>query len=448
MDVEQKNTITTAVRMEIVRPLSETWDELGPRLRGLRSISHRMLNAGMLGLVADFKIAETKGEKAKLYSYPHIRAELASHGAWANGKAATAKAEDKRRLNDIAALVADVPGDIKAYANYIVDAKFRAWLKRRCDERLPMFKTGAPIFLPPVGCRIREVTSTVRLSLKLRSKGRVEVAAVPVSGSNWQTIRLVAEGSAKAGDCKLVYDEHKRKWYAFVTVTRPRPEPAAMSEGIVVAVNRGRYNMLYAVSSAGHLASFKGDDVLRFKQGIRARRAQLGRHRQELGSGARGHGKARREARYVAVERAERNFVRTKCQQAAAWLERFAAKAGAGVIVIEDFGTIEAEDLRFIPSWPWYQLKQSISWACTKSGRRLESTPSEHISSECPRCSNLDSSQAKSTGTFHCARCGFDRESDFVACINMLRRFGAGGVWDARFKRERELADALRDAAE
>ena len=447
-----KDTITTAVRMEIVRPLSEDWDVFGPTVRGLRSISHRMLNAGMLGLVTELKLKDAGGNwpggrEPKLYSYPHITSEVAQYAAWARQKASKAKGEEREQLENRSAIASDVASVIMSNAHQLVGQKFGAWLKRRCDERLPMFKKGAPI---SVGCKVAEIGSrNVRLSLKLRSKGRVEVAAVPVSGSNWQTMRLVGEGAAKAGDCKLVYDERKKKWYAIVSVTRRRPAPAAMTDGVVIAVNRGRHNMLYAVSSNGHVASFKGDDVLRFKQGMRARRAQLGRHRQELGSGACGHGKARREARYELIERRERNFVKTKAQQAAAWLERFCVKAGAGVVVIEDFGTIETEDLRFIPSWPWYQLKQAIGWSCTKSGRKLEEHPAEYISSECPRCANLDSGQAKWTGTFHCSRCSFDRENDFVACLNMLRRFGADmGTWDTRFKRERELADSLREPAE
>lgn len=456
--VMSKDTITTAVRLELLKPLSESWDDFGPRLRDLRSVSHRMLNAGMLGLVADLHAHERRaregklkpGEKLKLYSYPHVLAELASFGKWAADKAAKAKGEEKARLERIVMLCADVPGDIKAYANYTVDAKFRHWMKHRADERLPMYKRGAPIFLPGVGCRILEVSErNVRLSLKLRGKGRVEVVAVPVSGSNWQTMRLVGAGEAKSGDCKIVYDERKRKWFAFLAVTRPRPEPAPMDNGVVVAVNRGRHNFLYAVSNNGHVAVVPGDSILKFKQAMFARRKSLGRHRTELGAGARGHGKKRREARYAPIERTESNFVRTRCQQSAAVLEKLCVKSGAGMIRHEDFNTIDSEDLRYVPSWPWYQLKTAIEWTAHKSGRRVESVPSEYLSSECPRCGNLDTSQAKWTGTFHCARCSLERDNDFVACLNMLRRSGADmRVWDGRFKRERELADALKEPAE
>ncbi len=451
------DTITTAVLLEIIKPLNETWDELGPRLRGLRSLSHRMLNAGMLGLVADLQLHERRAregkleanEKLRLYSYPHILADVAAHGAWAVGKAAKTKGEDRSRLERVAALCADIPGDIKAYANYTVDAKFRQWLKHR-DERLPMFKAGAPILLPAVGCRILEVGERgVRLSLKLRSQGRVEAFAVPVSGSSWQTMRLVGAGEAKAGDCKIVYHERKRKWFARLAVTRPRPAPVDMDENVVVTVNRGRHNFLYTVSSNGYVDKFAGDSILKFKQAIRARRKSLQRHREELGTGARGHGKKRSEARFAAIELAERNFVRTRCQQCSAWLEKFCAKVGAGRIVLEDFTTIDTEDLRYIASWPWYQLKTAIEWSARKSGRRVDAIPSEYVSSECPRCGNLDAAQATWTGTFHCARCSFARDNDFVACINMMRRAGADtSVWDGRFKRERELADSLRQPAE
>jgi IS605 OrfB family transposase len=478
------NCIITGVLLELKKPLNEDWEEFGQQLRGLRSLSHRLLNSGMLGLVTDLHNFEERkrngktapDEKPKLYSYPHICAERDAYASWARERArqvreaastanysaqkARSEAKKAEALKDVAkheteatklesrvALAESIPGDVLAYANYITDKKFRQWLKVRAEDRLPMFKKKSPIFLPPVACKIVEVEKTsVHLSLKLRGKGRVEVAAIPVSGSAWQSMRWISSGEAKPGDCKISYDERKKKWFARITVTRPRPEAPAVKSGVVLAVNRGRNNFLYAVANDGRGGNviWPGSDILHFKQQIRARGAQLKSMRHHRGSGARGHGRERFFKAETMLDKKEANFVHTVCQQAAAELNRRATMIGAGTIVIEDFSTIENEDLRYIERWPWAQLKSAIAWMCEKTGRTLVEVPSEYISSECPRCKNLDVTQASLTGTFHCKSCGYERANDFVACYSMLNRTDADmTAWHKAFKDSKKFTTRL-----
>lgn len=489
--------IVTAVLMEIVKPTSENWDDFGDQLRGLRSLTHRMLNAAMIGLVSDLHNRESKKDCAGFTdlsfwrevdlhnrdtsqdidsgqsTYKHINAELRSYSAWCAGQRqqkqealdssqlALLKARPGKNKEKLTADVTRFDNEVKRLASRenlastmsmsmvaclgkTADDKFRQWLKVRIEERLPMYKKKSPIMLNNMDVRIQLIDkSSVQMSLKLRSKGTTHVIALPVSGSAWQAMRLVASGAAKHGAGKITYDEAKKKWFLRLTIIRPRPQRPPMNSDVVLAVNRGRNNFLYAISNDGRTSRviWPGNDILQFKKSIRARTLDLKRMRHHRGSGAHGHGRDRFFASETRLKDYEINFVRTLCQRAAAALDQQAREIGAGTIVIEDFNTIDSEDLRYVMSWPWYQLKQAIAWMCEKTGRTLVEVPSEYISSECPNCGNRDVSQVNHLGIFHCkGHCtgyknGFSRESDFVACYTMLRRSNVDmSGWDRYFK--------------
>jgi IS605 OrfB family transposase len=262
-------------------------------------------------------------------------------------------------------------------------------------------------------------------------------------GSTWAAIRAIQEGDATTRDAKLIYDVGDKQWYCILTVIRKRQPLPGLSPDIVVAVNRGRENFVFFTSNTGDRGhALRGDWLLEGKRRIRARLLQLKRTRGERGQGSRGHGSARRYAAEHRLREHESNLVDTACKQTAAAVVKYCQRVGAGTVVLEDFNSVP-EDLRYIDRWPWAQLKQSILWACDKAGIKVREVPSEYISSQCPRCGNVDASQSTKTGVFHCAVCEYSRPVDYVATINMLTRSGADmTVWSKKDNQMKELERA------
>ncbi len=495
------NCYMSAVKLEIKKPLNMEWKDLGFQLRAIGSCYHRLLNAGMLENAARhlaYEESKRQGKPDKALSGPNSysvmvreRNELA---AWydkeANKKRKKArslkravdkatgdkKAELQKQLTDAeksadfmerrSSVIGAFHTQSVANAGYtIADRRFRKWRKRGPSERLPMYRKDQPIAIPGALFSIEEIsTQGVTINLRLLAGHQISLAAVPVSGSAWQAMRNVNAKVSITGDMKIRYEKARRtsrkareqdgaqkkgRWILLLSTVTPKPKRET-DPNVTVAVNRGRHNLLYAVSSNGGRMSYPGSHILAFKAQMKSRRNQLRSKRGHWGKGARGHGRERYFKAEATIRRSEENFVATECQKAAAAVDRFCERWGAGTVVWEDFTKIDTEDLRYVPSFPWNKIGTSLERMCDTTGRHARTVESKYISSTCPCCKHVDSSQVKAPSaaakdlpgesspaayTFHCSQCGFSRESDFIACITMLERSGADmTLWDKRFE--------------
>jgi len=265
---------------------------------------------------------------------------------------------------------------------------------------------------------------------------------------------LAAE-TIKRGDCKLVYDERRKKWYALLAYHAEEAAPRTVDPARVLVVHRGVNNVLTLLPSTGERAVFiAGQKFIGQRKKLQARMRDMRRVSScERGSGAQGHGVARRFESYDALEGKLSRIVHTTCQQWAAQVAETAERFGCGMVVIEDYGGIEPQEndylRRCLDRFPFFRLKTAIQQALMKRGMHLEEVPSEYVSSKCPRCAAADTRFHNTrTNVFHCKECGFERPADFVAALNMLRRSSADTTtWDKKLEQERKLAEKMRATA-
>jgi hypothetical protein len=233
------------------------------------------------------------------------------------------------------------------------------------------------------------------------------------------------------------------------------------------------HNFLTIAKTTGEVWMLPGDGYLLQKRMFSARRTQMAAHirKGELGHGARGHGVRRRYKVLNKLDDAEARMIKSACQKAASYTEHPGEKRGqrqgigvvdcalrepkANVVLIEDYSALPPDDARFMPSWPYAQLKSAVAWACQKSGLELREVPAAFISQRCPACQWTDAGNVKTvatkTGTtvmFECTAegCGFRRHVDAVAGFNMLAAGGCGEGPLERFEeRMRAFARANRE---
>jgi transposase len=438
------NTIklTRTARIELAFPLDGvSWEQAGAghgRLGVLRSVMHRLLNAAVTGLFANKHMRERDQANALAY----IKREVGEIEDWARKK----KVEHLKELR----LPSNVTDALQSYAN----DKVQKYWKDKGKTRIPSMAEGAPIMVRDGGWELtldQQGRFTYRVKL-WDGRGEDTWMRFAVRATkDWHYSllkRIATDPTVKVGSCQIVRDVDRKKWYAMLAFTTNDPAQTAKRDpGIVVALNRGRHNFLFAASNVAGKSRvlWPGEHILRTKQRTAAQRWERRRAQRIAGAGAKGHGKARRYREYEALGDYEARYVRTVCQQAAAALAAYAERLGAGRVLIEDFNTVQ-EDARYVPTWPWYQLKQAIAWACKKAGLALEVVPAEYISSTCSRCGNVDPAQHNlSTGTFHCKRCEFERPADLVASLNMLEQAGEDiSGWRKGFKEADEFAAALK----
>jgi hypothetical protein len=505
-------TLTRALHVEILRPVSliegkkETpvsWDEIGPILRGLRSFSSRLKNAAVLGAILTdrqnrkYEKDDPRRQPPHSATYQAIPGELEDCRSTARKQLEKIQAGQDERVGlrdqkqkaleklkptavkkreTLAAEIEKLDATIKqvewtirqrsteaslelpsaiqrATANE-GHVAFQKW-KKEPWTRIPSAKQGAPIPVPASDCAVRLIDGKLYLEAKLTPKGKIRFLVTVGKGAQWSVARAIAAGEIPHGAIKLVFAESKRKWFAKIAYTVPRPTaPANCDPDQVLVLHRGWHNFLFLLSTTGHFSKISGQKLLAQKAKIRARRTdtkRIGRH--ERGTGAKGHGQSRYSALPNRLEDLEANIVKTTCQQHAARVVQLAVLWGVGRIAIEKFGGMPEADARHVrrevPHPPYFQLKTAIAHALNKVGLELEEYDCHYISQTCPRCGSQDARHAKRRhGIFRCIDCGYERELDLVSAFHALVKVNgsAGEVWEARHAEQRRMLATVEKA--
>jgi hypothetical protein len=461
--------VNRTIRLELTKPLSESWETVGPHMRLLADATPKMLNSAYDALVAcrvagapavKAKLApDTRGGSPEALAYQAVNLNIASLREW--GSKGELSDGARRRYVDL-----EMPGGmVSAISRTAANAYSRRDQKRVsfASPRILVRAHESKLLSDDVG---------YILDVKLRSQGRVRFACAHSWGSDAETRTKIVSGEYDRGDCQLQYDKERRKWYALVSYECPDAEPAPdMDPGRVLVIHRGIRNALFPIlSTAQYVRPLPGNTIVWRQRALRARMRDAQRMAaEELGGGAKGHGRSRRMQRYSVLEDKLSRVNHTWCQQAAAWVANLAVAKGCGTVVIEDYGGIapaETRELRrVLDRSPLYELKRCIANRLESVRRKdgttvriiLKEVSSIWISSKCPRCFDVlgyvePGDHNTRTNVFHCQHCGYDRDADFVAAYWMLVCSGADmGPWMKKFEIERRLAGVgveMKGAAE
>lgn len=472
--------LVKTVKVSIIKPLDASWEDIGRRLFDMRGCMHRLIAGGIQKCTALGREEQSSAQLAQA-ARDGVKEALAYERAWwtkclgkkfEGGNYDPKKAE---RLSEFA-LPSVVEDAVASYvAKKYADDRKHFW---RGDKRPPHAKAGAPI-------RFRDGDNAWTLerdgkgyvlSLKLfpgrEPKTRFAVRVEGASAHADMRRMIGQDGEAPEGkrcDARVVRNERTNQWEARLAFQFQRPPAAEGTE--VIAVHRGMHNFLTIVKTTGEIWMLSGDSYLVQKRAFSARRASISKHirKGELGHGARGHGIRRKFKALETIKDAEARMIRSACQKAAGYTEHpgdgrgerngvgvvHCARRGspANLVLIEDYSTLPKDDARYMPSWPWAQLKEAIAWACKKAGLELRAVPAAFLSQRCPACGWTDASNVRKVtskfgGTmemFECTagECGFLRQVDVVAAYNML---AAGGIGDEAMHKFEERLQALARA--
>lgn len=432
------------IKLEIVKPTSETWNESGPTLRLLASATPKLLRAAYDARIAgavcgrDALKAAVAAPGSRAMSQEGIARQACSR------EADRLQAWGRRKNTPYSSL--DVPG---AMITAITRAASQAFTRR--DQGRVSFESERVLVKKEV-TSLRRDARDVLLTVKLRCKGSVVFLVEHSWGPHRQTLDAIARGEIAHGACQISYDKRRKKWFAHLSYDAPDAAPVTVDPARALIVHRGVRSALYCLPTTGATRRpLSGAKYIAQRRQLQARmRDARSIGPAELGTGAKGHGQERRHEHMGALLGKLGRATKTFCQQAAAWLDAEAERLGCGLIVIEDYGGIEPNDdatlRRVLDRFPLYELKVAILHAAAKSGRTLREVPSAYISSTCPKCENADTRQHNTrTDVFHCRACDFDRQADWVAAYWMGKRSGVDmSAIDAALRREKELAAAAK----
>ena len=205
-----------AIRLELVKPLSETWDEAGPLLRTLAKATPKLLNAAL-----DSRIAiEVAGRDAvKTAIAPDAKAASGDGLAYQAVLRAVERLQawGAKKKHPFARLA--LPGGM---SSAIARAASQAYARR--DQQRPHFASER-ILVRASETKLEQDAQGAVLSVQLRPIGRVRFACAHSWGTHRDTLKRIAAGTLEHGDCKIQYDERRKKWYALLSYEAPEPVP-------------------------------------------------------------------------------------------------------------------------------------------------------------------------------------------------------------------------------
>lgn len=413
--------IIRALRVELARPLGSTWEDVGPLLHRLRRLTPKLVNAAM-----DVRIAvDVVGAKAvKAAVAPDAKAGSPEGISYQGVLRQVDRLRNWKPKNKKEPPYADLnlPGGMMSQIARVANQAFA-----RRDQGRQHFESDV-ILVRKQETKVSKDDKGVRLTVKIgggRTRGTVSFGLRHSHGRHQDILERLASAQIEHGDCKLKWDERRRKWYGLIAYKQPVESSPALDASKVLAVHRGMRNAVYLLPGDGSAPrALPGFKFLAQRRMLQARLQQVRKISAfERGDGAKGHGVDRRMAAQESLDGKLGRVTHTFCQQVAAFVAATAIQRGCGKIVIEDFGGMEVD--RFVGRFPWHELKQAIASRLEREGIEIVEGPAEYISQTCPNCERTDpASHNTRTGVFHCRVCQLDRPADFVASFWLLAHSG------------------------
>lgn len=468
----EKPMVMGALRLEIIKPRDETWDETGYTMRALSECTPPLLNAAYDSIVAaklssvaavckTFGIAAkikkrdgTVGERT-LRSLPYavvqarstkLVKEIAKAKTFHPGREPV-DASDAEKLSRKMELRRSIWANLEIPAHMLSEISELAGRAHHNKKKGTRVKFSSRVILVRGdNVSLLRQNGDILLEVKLRSRGTVVFIVEEPRYENGKIARQIVSGEIKHGSMRIKWQPgradrgEKGKWFAFLSYSYPVPEALPVDKDKILAVHRGMRNAVTIASADGRPVFMKGNAMIAAKQRLHARKLDIAkRSKYERGIGSRGHGRKRRYEAESAIQDKIGRTMETFCQQTAAGVVKEALKRGCGTIAIEDYGGIQPSSSRHLRrkldlvKLPLFKLKECIARKVQASGLSLIEVPARYVSIKCPKCLIVDERSLDTKENFFACRntdlngkvCGFKRTADEVAVTWMLRTVGA-----------------------
>ena len=223
--------------------------------------------------------------------------------------------------------------------------------------------------------------------------------------SNAHNLALLGNPAGEADLCV----KHGR-FYLHISCDVPEQASAAVSD--VLGIDLGIVNI--AASSDG--AIYTGEQREQVRKYYQRRRAELQR---------RGTRSAKR--RLKQLSRKQRNFQRNENHCIAKKIVSAASEGTKRAIALEELRgirtrtTVRRAQRTRHSNWSFGQLRGFIEYKARLQGIPVIVVDPRNTSRRCPGCGHIDKRNRPNRATFRCRSCGYEREADIAAALNIKR---------------------------
>lgn len=237
-------------------------------------------------------------------------------------------------------------------------------------------------------------------------------------------------GEYKLCETKLCYDERKnhrtkapRGWYFCIGYSFEKDtDNPALDPYKILGVDLGLTNVLYlGWEKDEHFKKYiPGSEIRKFQTVQEKRKIDMLKCGPARGNGSKGHGRKCATRRVDAFEHHIHNFKENKNWHYAHFVVDTAIENGFGVIQMEDLSGINKSE-KFDRSWTFYSLQQKIEQLAAENGIVVRKVDPRFTSQMCSKCGYISDNNRKSQSEFKCVACGYRRNADHNAAMNISK---------------------------
>ena len=410
-------TLVKIMRFQIVKPVNDSWEEVGQVLRDLQYNTRKMMNK-TIQLCWEYHNFSSD-YKAKYGMYPDMKEVLGYKmiNAYCSNRL-------KNEFNKI-------PSDIRDTTIMNTTKKWKSDLKEVMlgDRSIPNFRKDVPIDLHNRSIKVTKDNNDYVFRLSLLSEGyKKELGkkkgyydVVVSAKDNTQKVILdrILNGEYKVSASKMFRE--KNKWFINLAYKFEQFE-SILDKDIIMGIDMGIVNPIYmAFNNSLHRYKVKGGEIEKARRTIEKEKNEMAHQAMYCGEGRRGHGKKTRIKAIHKKRNKVSNFRDTFNHKYSKYVVDMAMKHQCGTIQMEDLKGINTDSI-FLKNWSYYDLQQKIEYKAKALGIDVVYVNPRYTSQRCNKCGCIDKENREDQATFHCKTCGFKTLADFNASRNIAMK--------------------------
>lgn len=408
--------INKVMKFEIIKPIDNTWNELGKVLRDSEYAVWKTANK---------TVQMTWDWQNITYGYKQRFGDVLKFEDLGVGVKSQASDVYREAVEEFP----NVPSKSLDIVIRKAQQRFRTEYKDVLSgtKSIPSFKRGFPIPIRAGMMKLSNKDGQYTIQAQLLSKKGAEELNLPTrftiltkTGGSAKAIfdRLVS-GEYSLRDSEIIHDKRRNKWYFSLTYQFEKEE-VQTDKSRVMGVDLGIVYPAYMAFNFDDWLRYniEGSEIISFRQRIEARRNALLRQSKYAGEGRRGHG---RNTLLKPIERLRgkvANFRKTTNHKYSRYIVDMAVKHGVGIIQLEDLSGINNRS-KFLKQWSYYELQQFIEYKAKEKGIDVKYVSPKYTSQRCSRCGYIAEGNRKTQSEFKCVACGIEMNADFNAARNI-----------------------------
>lgn len=426
---------TKVVKIEIIKPINDTWDVLGQCLRDVQYQTWKLANKA-IQMFWDFsnfnysyqqRFGESLLGKGKSLpnGYKSVGSDILNeckeftNKLNSNSKDAIIKMVTDKWNADFN----DIINGSKSIANFKRDLPIELHNKQfmNSKKQLMLYVENDDYYV-----EINLISKQYAKELGKKSTAFKLLLAVKDNYQKAIVDRLI-NGEYKLGMSKITKAKKgKTKWYLNLVYSFTEKKDDSLDPNKVMGIDLG-VNIPAALVIYGdkYFEEFVGDkdEIENFRKQIESRKRKLQQQSKWCGEGRIGHGIKTRIKPLEKLAGKIANFKNTKNHCWSRYIVDTAVKNKCGVIQMEDLSGI-AEENTFLKNWTYYDLQQKIKYKAEEKGIKVIFIDPAYTSARCSKCGHIHRSYEKKDwrpeqGKFICQVCGYKENADINAARNI-----------------------------